>query len=61
MGASEYMGAAVLAVASYNPWVSLSWLVASKTVGGLALYPQHNRLDRETALRDDTFLSSVRN
>ncbi|WP_431637060.1 amidohydrolase [Dyella sp. KULCS107] len=38
-------------VASYNPWVSLSWLVTSKTVGGLALYPQRNRLDRETALR----------
>jgi predicted amidohydrolase YtcJ len=38
-------------VASYNPWVSLSWLVTSRTVGGLALYPQHNRLDRETALR----------
>lgn len=38
-------------VASYNPWVSLSWLVTSRTIGGLALYPQHNRLDRETALR----------
>ena len=38
-------------VASYNPWVSLSWLVTSKTVGGLALYPQRNRLDREAALR----------
>ncbi|RXF74144.1 amidohydrolase [Hansschlegelia zhihuaiae] len=38
-------------VASYNPWVSLSWLVTSKTVGGLRLYPQHNRLDREAALR----------
>ena len=38
-------------VASYNPWVSLSWLVTSRTVGGLALYPQRNRLDRETALR----------
>lgn len=38
-------------VASYNPWVSLSWLVTSKTVGGLRLYPQANRLDRETALR----------
>jgi predicted amidohydrolase YtcJ len=38
-------------VASYNPWVSLSWLVTSKTVGGLALYPVANRLDRETALR----------
>lgn len=38
-------------VASYNPWVSLSWLVTSRTVGGLALYPTHARLDRETALR----------
>ncbi|MGF7177624.1 amidohydrolase [Azospirillum doebereinerae] len=38
-------------VASYNPWVSLSWLVTSRTVGGLSLYPVANRLDRETALR----------
>ncbi len=38
-------------VASYNPWVSLSWLVTAKTVGGLRLYPAANRLDRETALR----------
>lgn len=38
-------------VASYNPWVSLSWLVTGKTLGGLSLYPARNRLDRETALR----------
>ncbi|ULU23576.1 amidohydrolase [Dyella terrae] len=38
-------------VASYNPWVSLSWLVTGKTVGGLSLYPRSNCLDRETALR----------
>nr|WP_316639314.1 amidohydrolase [uncultured Roseateles sp.] len=38
-------------VASYNPWVSLSWLVTGKTVGGLQLYPQRNCLDREAALR----------
>lgn len=38
-------------VASYNPWVSLSWLVTGKTVGGLSLYPVQARLDRETALR----------
>lgn len=38
-------------VASYNPWVSLAWMVTGKTVGGLRLYPQHNLLDRETALR----------
>jgi predicted amidohydrolase YtcJ len=38
-------------VASYNPWVSLAWMVTGKTVGGLNLYPQRNLLDRETALR----------
>ena len=38
-------------VASYNPWVSLAWLVTGKTLGGLRLYPQRNLLDRETALR----------
>ncbi|APW37411.1 amidohydrolase [Rhodoferax koreense] len=38
-------------VASYNPWVSLSWLVTGRTVGGLQLYPQRNCLDREAALR----------
>ncbi|MFM0553592.1 amidohydrolase [Paraburkholderia sediminicola] len=38
-------------VASYNPWVSLAWLVTGKTVGGLRMYPQRNCLDRETTLR----------
>jgi hypothetical protein len=38
-------------VASYNPWVSLYWLVAGKTVGGTPLYPEENRLDRMEALR----------
>ncbi|WVT77743.1 amidohydrolase (plasmid) [Sinorhizobium chiapasense] len=38
-------------VASYNPWVSLSWMVTGKTVGGTQLYPRANCLDRETALR----------
>ena len=38
-------------VASYNPWVSLAWLVTGKTVAGLRIYPQRNCLDRGTALR----------
>jgi predicted amidohydrolase YtcJ len=38
-------------VASYNPWVSLAWLVTGMTVGGLRITPQRNCLDRETALR----------
>src|SRR5579862_7573366 len=38
-------------VSSYNPWVSLAWLVTGKTVAGLRLYPPSNCLDRETVLR----------
>jgi predicted amidohydrolase YtcJ len=38
-------------VASYNPWVSLAWLVTGRTVAGMRLYSQRNCLDRETALR----------
>jgi len=38
-------------VASYNPWLSLYWLVAGRTVGGMQLYSEANRLDRLTALR----------
>jgi predicted amidohydrolase YtcJ len=38
-------------VASYNPWVALSWLVTGRTVGGARLYPPANCVDRETALR----------
>ncbi|WP_030246663.1 amidohydrolase [Streptomyces sp. NRRL S-350] len=37
-------------VSSYNPWVALHWLVSGRTVGGLAVRPPHNRVDRETAL-----------
>ncbi|UKY55124.1 amidohydrolase [Streptomyces inhibens] len=37
-------------VSSYNPWVALHWLVTGRTVGDLALYPEDNRLSRETAL-----------
>ncbi len=38
-------------VASYNPWTALHWLVSGRTVGGLALYGDDNRLEREQALR----------
>jgi predicted amidohydrolase YtcJ len=37
-------------VASFNPWVSLYWLVTGKTLGGLTLYPEDRQLDREQAL-----------
>ncbi len=45
-------------VASYNPWVSLYWLVTGRTVGGMQLYPEGNRLGREEALRLYTLGSS---
>lgn len=38
-------------VASYNPWVSLYWMVTGKTVGGTALYGDENKLERLEALR----------
>ena len=38
-------------VASYNPFVSLYWLVTGRTVGGTSLYDDANRLDRTEALR----------
>lgn len=38
-------------VSSYNPFVALYWLVTGKTVGGMRLYPDANRLDRMEALR----------
>lgn len=45
-------------VSSYNPFVALHWLVTGKTVGGTALYPEGNRLDRGEALRLYTVGSS---
>jgi len=38
-------------VASYNPFVSLYWLISGKTVGGTQMYAAANRLERMEALR----------
>ena len=51
MGLPVGAGTDATRVASYNPWVSLYWLVSGKTVGGTPLYPSANRLDRVEALR----------
>jgi predicted amidohydrolase YtcJ len=53
LGAGVPVGAGTDAtrVASYNFYVSISWLVTGKTVGGTKLYDDENLLDRETALR----------
>lgn len=37
-------------VASYNPWPALEWLITGKTVGGLQLAAEDNRLNRLEAL-----------
>ncbi len=51
MGIPVGAGTDATRVASFNPWVSLYWLVSGRTVGGTSLYPQANRLDRMKALR----------
>jgi predicted amidohydrolase YtcJ len=51
MGLPVGAGTDATRVASYNPFVSLYWLVTGKTVGGLAMYPDANRQDRMEALR----------
>jgi predicted amidohydrolase YtcJ len=51
MGVKVGAGTDATRVASYNPWVSLSWLVTGNTLGGLSLYPTSSTLDREAALR----------
>ena len=50
-GVNVSAGTDATRVASYNPWVSLSWLITGKTVGGLQLTPQRNSLSRDQALR----------
>src|SRR6201989_984363 len=39
-------------VSSYNPYLSLYWLITGKTIGGRRLYPQENRLERGGRLKD---------
>jgi predicted amidohydrolase YtcJ len=58
MGVPVGAGTDATRVSSYNPYLSLYWLVTGKTVGGLSLYTEENRLDREEALRLYTVGSS---
>ena len=51
MGLPVGAGTDATRVASYNPWVCLGWLVSGRTLGGTALYPEANRLERDEALR----------
>jgi predicted amidohydrolase YtcJ len=58
MGVPVGAGTDATRVSSYNPFLSLYWLVTGKTVGGLSLYPEKNRLDRAKALELYTVGSS---
>src|SRR5258708_16258891 len=58
MGGPVGAGTDATRVSSYNPYLSLYWLITGKTIGGLSLYPQENRLDREEALKLYTMGSS---
>lgn len=51
MGIPVGAGTDATRVSSYNPWVSLWWLVTGKTVGGMSMYSERNRLGRAEALR----------
>ena len=38
-------------VSSYNPWLSIYWLITGNTIGGMELFNDNNKLSREEALR----------
>ncbi|NDJ58697.1 amidohydrolase [Enterobacteriaceae bacterium 4M9] len=44
------LGTDATRVASYNPWTALYWLVSGRTVGGMVMYDENNRLSRDVAL-----------
>jgi hypothetical protein len=50
MGIPVGAGTDATRVASYNPWMSLYWMVTGKTVGGTVLYGDENKLERLEAL-----------
>jgi predicted amidohydrolase YtcJ len=51
MGVPVGAGTDATRVANYNPFNSLYWLVSGKTLGGLELYTEENRMNRMEALR----------
>jgi predicted amidohydrolase YtcJ len=51
MGIPVGAGTDATRVASYNPWMSLYWMVSGRTVGGTLLYGDENKMDRLEALR----------
>ncbi|MTH16589.1 amidohydrolase [Flavobacterium sp. LC2016-01] len=38
-------------ISTFNPWVSLHWLLTGKTIGGMQFWPKDQTLDKFTALQ----------
>ncbi len=51
MGIPLGVGTDATRVASYDPWNALYWLSTGKTLGGMAMYPTANLIDRQSALQ----------
>ena len=58
MGVPVGAGTDATRVSSYNPFLSLYWLITGKTIGGLNLYPEENCFGRSEALKLYTMGSS---
>ena len=58
MGVPLGAGKDVTRVSTYNPWISLYWLVSGKSVGDTILRSKKNCLDRMEALWLYTFGSA---
>jgi predicted amidohydrolase YtcJ len=58
MGIPVGAGTDATRVSSYNPFLSLYWLITGKTLGGLTIYQENNRLSRSEALHLYTVGSS---
>lgn len=51
MGLPVAAGTDCTRVSSYNPWLSVHWLVSGRALGGQVIYDEDNRLSRTEALR----------
>ena len=50
-GVKTSAGTDATRVASYNPWVSIAWLVTGKTISGMQLYPRRPEFVSTARLR----------
>jgi len=51
LGIPVGMGTDATRISTYNPWMSLHWLLTGKTIGGLQFWPKDQVLDKFTALQ----------